>query len=86
MKNSNNIDDYYFTKREIEILLFLSEGLTNSEIADKLCISPHTVEVHKSNLVNKLNFRHSSELYCWTASNKEKIKMVLKIEETSIYF
>lgn len=42
------------TDREKEVLKFLSEGLSNSEIAEKLIISPHTAKVHVSNILSKL--------------------------------
>ncbi len=41
------------TRREKEILQEASLGLTTNQIADKLCISPHTVESHRKNLIAK---------------------------------
>ncbi|WP_343608412.1 response regulator transcription factor [Chryseobacterium oranimense] len=41
------------TRREKEILIEASLGLTTIQIADKLCISPHTVESHRKNLIVK---------------------------------
>ncbi|CEJ71609.1 Transcriptional regulatory protein DegU [Chryseobacterium oranimense G311] len=41
------------TRREKEILIEASFGLTTIQIADKLCISPHTVESHRKNLIVK---------------------------------
>ncbi|MPS66772.1 MULTISPECIES: response regulator transcription factor [Chryseobacterium] len=41
------------TRREKEILQEASLGLTTIQIADKLCISPHTVESHRKNLIAK---------------------------------
>jgi len=41
------------SKRELEILQLIAEGLTNQEIADKLFISLRTVEGHKTNLIQK---------------------------------
>src|SRR5262249_37865537 len=42
------------TDREREILTFIAEGRTNSEIADKLVITMKTVRNHVSNIFNKL--------------------------------
>ena len=42
------------TDREKEVLKLLSEGLSNSEIAEKLIISSHTAKVHVSNILSKL--------------------------------
>lgn len=42
------------TKREMEVLEGLAEGLTNRVVAEKLHISHRTVEIHRANLLNKL--------------------------------
>ena len=46
------------TNREREVLKLIGEGNKSKEIADYLCISLHTVEKHRSNLMEKLN-RHT---------------------------
>ncbi len=43
------------TKREKEILQQVAEGLTNQEIAQRLFISPQTVDTHRKNLMAKLD-------------------------------
>lgn len=43
------------TRRETEILLLLNDGLSGPEIAKKLFVSPHTVESHRKNLMQKFN-------------------------------
>ena len=45
------------TKREKEILLCISKGKTNHEIADELHITEHTVKKHTSNIFEKLHLR-----------------------------
>jgi two-component system response regulator NreC len=50
------------TSRERVILKLIGEGYKNKEIADYLCISPKTVEKHRSNLMGKLNLHSSSAL------------------------
>ncbi len=42
------------TNREIEILLLMTQGKTNQEIADELYIALKTVKVHVSNILSKL--------------------------------
>jgi len=42
------------TKREQDVLKLVSEGLSNREIAAKLCISPGTVKTHLTNIYGKL--------------------------------
>lgn len=58
------------TKREIEILGMLCEGLTNTDIADKLCISERTVIGHKSNLLAKTNCKSTAALISFSIKNK----------------
>ncbi|MGS2738528.1 response regulator [Sinomicrobium sp. M5D2P17] len=43
------------TRREKEILQLVTEGLTSSQIAEKLFISPYTVETHRKNLMEKFD-------------------------------
>lgn len=49
------------TRREKEILKLLSDGLNGPEIAEKLFLSPLTVETHRKNLLRKFN-AHSVQL------------------------
>lgn len=50
------------TKREVEIIKLISEGLTSQQMADKLFISPRTVETHRANLMKKLSVKNAIEL------------------------
>lgn len=50
------------TDREREILRLIGEGLTNTEIAAALHISPKTVDKHRSRLMEKLNLTTRSAL------------------------
>lgn len=49
------------TNREIEILRLIQKGMLSKEIADKLCISIHTVNIHRQNLLRKLGVQNSFE-------------------------
>lgn len=49
------------TSRQVEIARLISEGLTNKEIADKLFLSPRTVEMHVANILSRLDCRSRSE-------------------------
>jgi pimeloyl-ACP methyl ester carboxylesterase/DNA-binding CsgD family transcriptional regulator len=42
------------TSREIEVLELIAQGLNNSQIAEQLVISPHTVRNHITNIFSKL--------------------------------
>ena len=46
--------DFHLTERENNVLLNLSQGLTNVEIAKKLHISVHTVKAHLEAIYDKL--------------------------------
>lgn len=43
------------TRRELEILAHLAEGLSNREIAERLVLSPETVKSHVAAVLNKLD-------------------------------
>jgi ATP/maltotriose-dependent transcriptional regulator MalT len=43
------------TKREIEVLRLVADGLTNQQIAERLFLSDHTVHRHLTNILNKLS-------------------------------
>ena len=55
------------TPREQEIMRLLAEGLSSKAIADKLFISPKTVENHRSNIMNKLEIHTIFDLVRYAA-------------------
>jgi DNA-binding CsgD family transcriptional regulator len=42
------------TAREVEVLRLVAQGLTNSQVAERLCLSPRTVENHLRSIYGKL--------------------------------
>lgn len=48
--------------REVEIVGLISQGVTTKEIADRLCLSTHTVYTHRKNIMKKLSINSVSEL------------------------
>ena len=59
----SKLDPYdMLTTREREVLHLAAQGLTGAQTAEKLCISPRTVESHRSRLMQKLGLRNRAEL------------------------
>lgn len=57
------VDSYeMLSDREREVLQLAVEGLTNAEIAQRLFISPRTVEDHRSSMMHKLGLRTHVDL------------------------
>lgn len=50
-------DDYELSDREKEVLLLVAKGLSSKEIADKLCVSIHTVNSHRKNISQKTGIK-----------------------------
>ncbi len=59
-----------FSKREVEVLQFVCDGLTNNEIGDILCISSRTVDGHRANLINKIGAKNTVGLVTYAIKNK----------------
>lgn len=55
------------TAREQEVMRLLAEGLSTKEIAERLFISPKTVENHRANIMNKLGIHSTIELIRYAA-------------------
>jgi DNA-binding NarL/FixJ family response regulator len=77
LKNSRHIafkrkdkDLPHLSKRELEILKFISEGLTNNEIADKIFTSRRTVETHRRNLIEKTKTKNTATLIKYAIFNR----------------
>jgi DNA-binding NarL/FixJ family response regulator len=63
LKRPGDVDPYdTLTPREREVLHLVAEGLTSSEIAGRLFISPRTAESHRANLMRKLGLRSRTDL------------------------
>ena len=57
------------TQREREVLQLICEQMTTTEIADKLYISPRTVDGHRNNLLSKLDCRNTAGLVVYAMQN-----------------
>ena len=62
-KSKKTIEDpFNLTKRETQILTLVMQGKSNKEIGDELKISKRTAEVHRFNLMKKLDVKNLIEL------------------------
>lgn len=57
-KNSSSV----LTSREIEIITLIKQGLTSKQIADKLHLSPKTINIHRNNIFRKMSVKNVSSL------------------------
>ncbi len=64
------------SKRELEVLELLSEGLSNQEIADKLFVSLNTIKTHIAKIYQKLNAKRRTQAI-------QKARELALIPETS---
>ncbi len=61
LSNSDAATKLGISKRELEVLQLISEGLSNQEIADRLFLSLNTVKTHSSNLFLKLDVKRRTQ-------------------------
>ena len=59
--NEERLKHLGITRRELEILELIAQGLSNREIADKLFVSENTVKTHSSRLFDKLSARRRTQ-------------------------
>ena len=59
--NEESFRDLRITKRELEILGLMADGLSNREISEKLFVSENTVKTHLSRLFDKLEAKRRTQ-------------------------
>ena len=59
--NEARLKDLGITKRELEILELIAQGMSNREIAEKLFVSENTVKTHSSRLFDKLSAKRRTQ-------------------------
>lgn len=59
--NEDRLKDLGITKRELEILALIAQGMSNREIAEKLFVSENTVKTHSSRLFDKLSAKRRTQ-------------------------
>ena len=83
------------SEREIDVLKHIKDGLSSKEIAEKLFLSARTVEVHRSNILKKLNlkntasllkFIHNSSLVCGALLHPARVSHILRTGDQPLEF
>jgi DNA-binding NarL/FixJ family response regulator len=69
LQNNNNGGNIDLSEREKEILIAVAKGMTNKEIAERLCISSHTVISHRKNITRKTGIKTISGLTIYAIFN-----------------
>lgn len=67
--NTEEIEKH-LTAREVEIIRYIADGLTNREIAEKLFLSIVTVDTHRKNMLAKLRLKNTASLVKYAADHK----------------
>jgi len=57
------------TSRELEIIKYVTQGMTNSQIGEELYISPRTVDTHRTNIMKKIDVKNVASLIRFAFQN-----------------
>lgn len=57
----------FLSKRELEVLKLIAEGFTNHQVADKLFLSPLTIDSHRKNMILKFGVQNTASLIKFAA-------------------
>lgn len=57
------------SEREQEIITLIAEGHTNTTIAEKLFLSPHTVNTHRKNIMHKLGVKNTASIVMYAVKS-----------------
>ena len=60
--NDFGCEPVVISERESEIIALIAEGMTNTQIAEKLFLSGHTVGTHRKNIMQKLGVNNTAAL------------------------
>jgi len=67
---TEEVFQFKLTKRELEIIKCLADGLSSLEMAEKLFISEHTVRTHRKNILKKTGVSGTSQLIKYAAEQQ----------------
>lgn len=69
-KTKSTLDNNFLTAREVEVLKLICSQKSTAEMAEKLFISPRTVEGHRNNLLLKTESRNIAGLVVYAVQNE----------------
>ncbi|MDP4588684.1 MAG: LuxR C-terminal-related transcriptional regulator, partial [Flavobacteriales bacterium] len=55
--------------RELEVITLIAEGHTNTQIADKLFLSSHTITTHRKNIMQKLGVNNTAAIVMYAVKS-----------------
>lgn len=67
--DSFNCEPVKLSEREQEIITLIAEGHTNTTIAEKLFLSPHTVNTHRKNIMQKLGVKNTASIVMYAVKS-----------------
>ncbi len=70
VSEEDEVTQYKLSDREIDVIRLMAEGMTSTDMAEKLFISDHTVKTHRKNILKKLNVSNSSQAVQYASKNE----------------
>jgi len=70
--NEKEIANRKISKRELEVLRLMAEGMSNREIAESLFVSLNTIKTHSSNLFEKLEAKRRTQ----AVENAKRLRII----------
>lgn len=69
-KNKFDYEDYGISKKELQVIAFVAEGMSNKEIAEEIFLSEGTVRNYISSILEKLDLRDRTQLAVYYLTGK----------------
>lgn len=68
--DSFSCEPIILSERENEIITLIAEGLTNSQIAEQLFLSNHTINTHRKNIMSKLGVKNTAGIVLYAVKTQ----------------
>ncbi|OQY04866.1 MAG: hypothetical protein B6I20_02205 [Bacteroidetes bacterium 4572_117] len=70
LKDKKTSENLSLTQREMEVLKYVCSGFSTNEIAEKIALSPKTIDVYRTKLLTKTNSKNAVGLVMFAIKNK----------------